>query len=132
MHSPVVVSALVLVIITIFVWSHKVVISEVLVSGSVLLRRGREKAQEKRNFISRDLNTVTGSLLRTAFSNEYQAAVYHCVCLLRVGRSWYKDLTVSVLELSVIVLIAVIIVIHCPTGPTAWNSVQYVVRYVLC
>ena len=57
--------------------------------------------------------------------------MYHCVCLRRVGRSWYKDLTVSVLELSVIVLIAVIIVIHCPTGPTAWNSVQYDIRRIV-
>jgi len=34
---------------------------EALGPGSVLLRKGREKAREKRNVISLDLNTITDS-----------------------------------------------------------------------
>jgi len=46
-------------------YSHKVVTSEALGPGSVLLKERREKVREKRNVFSLDLNTVTESLLRT-------------------------------------------------------------------
>jgi len=63
-----------LIIINIFVWRHKVVTSEALGPGSVLLRKGREKAREKRNVFSLDLNTVTESLLTIVFGSKFQTA----------------------------------------------------------
>jgi len=40
----------------------------------MLLRKGREKALEKRNVVSLDLNTVTESLLTTTYP-AYLAAI---------------------------------------------------------
>jgi len=68
MHSPVVVSALVLVIITIFVWSHKVVISEVLGSGTVLLRRGKKESRGEEEFRKPRLKHSN----RVTFENSFQ------------------------------------------------------------
>jgi len=50
-----------IIIINVFVWHRKVVTLEALGPGSVLLRKGREKAWEKRNVFSLDLNIITDS-----------------------------------------------------------------------
>jgi len=50
-----------IIIINVFVWHRKVVTLEALGPGSVLLRKVREKAWEKRNVFSLDLNIITDS-----------------------------------------------------------------------
>jgi len=50
---------------------YNVVTSEALWPGSVLLRKEREKAREKTNVLSLDLNTAAESLLTTVSSSEF-------------------------------------------------------------
>jgi len=58
----------------VFVQRHKVVTSESLGQAVYYWEAGREKAREKRNVFSLDLNTVAESLLTTVFVGEFQTA----------------------------------------------------------
>ena len=63
-----------IIIINTFVYRHKVVTSETLGPGSVLVSRGRRKSLVKEECFSLDWKTATKSLLRTVFGSEFQTA----------------------------------------------------------
>jgi len=53
---------------------YKVVTSEALGPGSVLLRRGKTESPGEEECLGLDLNTVKESLLTTVFGSEFQTA----------------------------------------------------------
>ena len=84
-----------IIIINVFVQRHKVVTSESLRPGSVLLRKKEESPGEE-NVFSLYLNTVTQSLLTTVFGSDFLPASPKLKCLAVLP----CDLSLSTIRIS--------------------------------